>query len=647
VPANVSKWADLIVSNPWRHESYVELGKEYLNSSSYAGQSTSSGKLIDFLKTHVGASDIPNISPPNAGFSAVDTPLTKDNAFLLLDWIRNLKYKGKHLPDRFLECIKDGSWLKVTVNGYRPPSKTFFINSPLGEILQSGSNLVDIPLIDMSFYGDRINEYEEELKTIGVMFSCDEACSFIGRELMSRASSFTLSKNHVLLMLNFIQYLRESMFPVDKFVKSIRDEPWLKTSWGLRSPVGSVLNDSGWQVASQFSNIPFIDKEIYGKEIYDYKEELKLLGVIVGLSGNYKTVIEHLKSLSNLAPLTAEAVLLIMHCIRFLNSPSKLLSSLKGTSCLKTNMGFKIPSECFLYDQVWGCILDVFNDLPVIDHKFYGMKIFDYKDELRKIGVVVDFGDAIKKFASLFEQKASQTSFNQENVMSFLSCCKLLKGTAYEFPSDFSTVIIPNQKWLYSKVGRYKCPKKCILYGPEWKSISSITCLPFIDDSDKVYGTAIHEYKAELKSFGVVTEMKEGVRFVRKCLNFPSNPSTISPESVFSLLECIRLLIQDTKLTIEDDFRKRLSKNWLKTHAGYRPPEKCLLFDSKWCSFFNPTDGPFIDQNFYGPKISSFEKELKAIGVSVDLKNGCALLASHLDSLSNTDNIVKIYRYFL
>jgi sacsin len=116
---------------------------------------------------------------------------------------------------------------------------------------------------------------------------------------------------------------------------------------------------------------------------------------------------------------------------------------------------------------------------------------------------------------------------------------------------------------------------------------------------------------------------------------------------VFSLLECIRLLIQDTKHTIEDDFRKRLSKNWLKTHAGYRPPEKCLLFDSKWCSFFNPTDGPFIDQNFYGPKISSFEKELKAIGVSVDLKNGCALLASHLDSLSNTDNIVKIYRYFL
>jgi len=646
VPANESKWADLIVSNPWSNENYVELGKEYLNSSSYAGQFTGSGKLINFLTTHVGASDIPLISPPNAGFSAVDTPLTKNNAFLLLDWIRNLKHRGVHLPERFLKCIKDGSWLKVSVNGYSPPSKSFLIRSPLGKILQSGSVLVDIPLIDESFYGDRINKYEEELKTIGVMSSCEEACKFIGRELMSRASSFTLSKNHVLLMLKFIQYLRGSLLPLDKFVNSIRDEPWLKTSEGLRSPVGSVLNDSGWKVASQISNIPFIDQAYFGEEIYSYKEELKLLGVVVGLNRNYQIVIKHLKSPSDLASLTAEAVLLIMQCIKFLDDPSKILSSLKGTRCLKTNMGFKIPSECFLYDQTWGCILDVFNSLPVIDHKFYGDNIFSYKNELKKIGVVVDFGDAINRFASLFKQKASQASFNQENVMSFLSCCRLLKGTVYRFPSDFST-IIHNQKWLYTKVGCYACPYKCILYGPEWKSISSITCLPFIDDSDKFYGTAIHEYKEELKNLGVVTELKHGVRFVPKCLNFPSDPSTITPESVFSLLECIRSLYEEHKLSIDDEFRKRLSRNWLKTHAGYRPPEMCLLFNSKWSSFFNPTDGPFIDANFYGPKMASFQKEFNAIGVTTDLEKGCSLLAGHLEILSDSETIVKIYRYVI
>ncbi|CAK8560112.1 unnamed protein product [Lathyrus sativus] len=644
VPANVSKWADLIVSNPWRNENYVELGKEYLNSSSYAGQYTDSAKLINFLRTHVGASDIPHISPPNAGFSAVNTPLTKENAYLLLEWIQNMKYKGVSLPERFLNCIKDGSWLKVTVNGYRPPSKSFLIRSPLGKILQKGSVLVDIPLIDESFYGDRINTYEEELKTIGVMSSCEEACKFIGRELMSRASSSTLSKNHVLLMLNFIRYLRNSLLPLDKFVKSIKDGPWLKTSQGVRSPVGSVLKDSEWEVASQISDIPFIDQTYYGYEICSYKEELKLLGVIVGLSGNHEIIIEHLKSPANLAYLSAEAVLLTMHCMRLLNDQSILTTSLKGTRCLKTNMGFQIPTECYLYDKVWGSILEIFSGLPVIDNKFYGEKILSYKAELKKIGVVADFEDAVEKVASLFKLNASKNSFSKENVLSFLSCCKRLKGTGHKFPSDFST-IFHNQKWLYTKIGCYMCPGECILYGPEWKSISLITCLPFIDDSDKLYGTGIHEYKEELKNIGVVTEFKRGVRFVPKCLKFPSNSSTITPESVFSLLECIRSLLSEHKLSIDDEFKKRLSRNWLKTHAGYRPPEMCLLFDSKWSSFFSPTDGPFIDENFYGPKIASFQKELNAVGVIIDLEKGCALLASHLDSLSNTDNIVKIYRF--
>jgi len=74
----VSNWANLLVSNPWRNENFVELGTAYLDASSYAGQYTDSGKLIDFLKSHVKAFDIPYIFPPNVGFSAAETPLTKD-----------------------------------------------------------------------------------------------------------------------------------------------------------------------------------------------------------------------------------------------------------------------------------------------------------------------------------------------------------------------------------------------------------------------------------------------------------------------------------------------------------------------------------------------------------------------------------------
>ncbi|XP_058743433.1 uncharacterized protein LOC131616186 [Vicia villosa] len=639
LPANVSKWANLMVSNPWRNENYVELGKGYLNASSYAGQSTDSGGLIEFLKTHVKASDIPNLSPPNAGFSAADTPLTKDNAFLLLDWIRDLKHKGVPLPERFLECIKEGNWLKVSGSRYISPSKSFLIGSELGKLLQNKSVLITIPLIDESFYGERIYEYKAELETIGVMFNCEEACGFIGKELMSLAASNSLSRNDIFVMLKFIKYHRESLLPLDKYLDSIRKESWLKTSCGLRSPVGSVLNDSAWQVALQISNIPLINDAYYGEEIYNYKEELKLLGVKVEISGNYQAVVEHLKSPSNLTSLTAEAIHLMLECIRHLNAPApiKLLILLQGTSCLKTNLGFKTPGECFLYDRAWGCILEVFDDLPVIDHTFYGEKIFSYKHELRQIGVVVDFVYAIEKFALIFEEKASDTSISKQQVMSFLTCCRRLEGTKYSFSSDLS-IVIQKTKWLQTSVGDFRCPKKCILYGPEWESISSIACLPFID-------IGIQEYKAELKRIGVITELKDGFGFVAECLNFPSDPSSISPESVFSLLECIQLLMQDSKFTIEGDFRKRLSGNWLKTLVGYRPPEKCLLFDSKWSSFLNLTDGPFIDENFYGPSIASFQKELNAIGVINEVEKGCSLLASHIESLCDHDTIVKIYKY--
>jgi len=631
LPANVRKWAQLTNSDPWIDEYYVELGKVYLKASSYAGQCTDSEMFIAFLKSHVKASDIPFIHPPNEGLSAADTTLTKENAFLLLDWIQNMDYD---LPERFSESIKKGSWLKVTRNRYMPPSNSFLIRSSLANFLQSGSDLVDIPLIDESFYGERINAYKEELKRVGVRFECEEACYFIAKELMSRAASFSLTRNHVFWMLNFIQYLQKSRLfrCLDIFVEIIKEGSWLKTSHGFRSTVGSVLSDSGWQVASQISDIPFIDHAYFGEEIYNYKEELKLLRVIVDLSGNYQIVTQHLKLPSNLASLTAEAVLLIMDCIKYSNVPIEVLNSIKGTRCFKTNMGFKAPCECFLYNQVWGCILEVFNGIPIIDHKFYGEKIFSYKDELKKIGVLVDFKDAANIFASLFKLKASETSINPTHVISFLSCYRQLKGTRYSFPSGFPT-IVRNMSWLHSSVGDLRRPRECILYGPEWESISSITCLPFIDDS-----TRIHKYKEELMHIGVVTELKDGVMFVPECLKFPS-------ESVSSLMECIRLLMQDNKLIMEDDFRKRLSKKWLKTHAGYRPPEKCMLFNSKWSSFLNPTDGPFIDENFYGPEIASFQKELNAIGVISEVEKGCSLLTSHLESLSDHDTIVKIYKY--
>jgi sacsin len=51
--------------------------------------------------------DIPELFLPNANLPAVSHALTKENAFLLLQWIRYLK-KQRKLPDAFIYSISEG-----------------------------------------------------------------------------------------------------------------------------------------------------------------------------------------------------------------------------------------------------------------------------------------------------------------------------------------------------------------------------------------------------------------------------------------------------------------------------------------------------------------------------------------------------------
>ncbi|KAE8123813.1 hypothetical protein FH972_018737 [Carpinus fangiana] len=625
VPAKGSKWVGLVGSNPWRGEGYVELGEDYLHPGRFAGEFTSGEQLLNFLKTYVAASDIPYISPPNSVIPAVSSPLTNENAFLLLDWIRNFKQRHICIPERFLKCIKEGSWLKVTANGcsgYRAPYQSFMFSSSLGNILQNGSVLVDIPLIDQSFYGDRINEYKEELKMVGVMFQYGEACEFIGKHLMSLTASSTLTRGLVLSVLNFIKFLRENSLPLDKFINSIKERKWLRTSRGDRSPVGSVLFDVEWKIASQISDIPFIDIHYYGEEILAFKEEMKSLGVLIGYCKSYNLVVDNLRPSSRLTFLTAEAVHLILESISHSRSSNKLIEALQGVKCFKTNMGYNSPGECFLFDSQWGCILQ------------------------KKTGVMVDFEDAVKVFTYRFRQHASSMTkeTTKETVMSLLSCYRKLKDTPFKFPSDLWKCI-REEEWLRTRLGVYRSPRSCILFGPDWQSISPITVLHFIDDSDNYYGKDIHEYMEELKVMGVV-DIKDGVKMVAAGLYFPQDHSCITPDNVLKLLECIRILLQDRDYSFPDKFWEEISQKWLKTHVGYRPPKECLLFNSRWGSYLKHTDGPFLDEGFYGSSITPYKEELRAIGVTVDVENGCRLISSHLDfHLDQFSIIVRIYNY--
>ncbi|KAH7854098.1 hypothetical protein Vadar_010117 [Vaccinium darrowii] len=652
VPANGSKWVSLIGSNPWREQRFVELGEDYLHSGTFAGVYTPEKQLLSFLKNHLGASDVPDISPPDVVIPTMSAPLTRENTFLLLNWIHNLKWKSVSMPTNFLRCIKEGSWLKISLSGspgHRPPSQSFLPNSSWAQLLQNESVLVDIPIINRSFYGPQLDQYKEELREVGVMFECGEACEFIGEHLMSLAASSNLTRGNVVSILKFIKFLRENYLSPESLINSIRERRWLRTTLGdYRSPLGSVLYDDGWREASQISDIPFIDRDYYGDEILCYKTELEMLGVVIGFgqkTQNYQLVADHLKSPAHIyCPTTDKFGFFVLNCLLHLGSSDKLVRAFKDKKFLKTNKGYMSPVEAYLFNPEWGCLLQVFNSFPLIDHNFYGNSILLYKDELKQLGVKVDFEEATKAFARTFKQQAELSSITKDNVLAFLACRRKLKGTNFKLPKDLKSCI-HDCKWLRTRLGDYRVPRECILFSPDWASISRISLLPFVDDSDNYYGKEIHDYEKELKSMGVVLAFKDGYGFVVDRLHLPSDPSSIKPANVFALLECIRNFKQQKLEPLPESFLKKVSKNWLKTHAGYRSPDKCLLFDSKWSSFLQREDGPFIDEEFYGSKIASYAIELNAIGVTVEGGNACTLLASHLDFHANFTTIVRVYSF--
>uniref|UniRef100_A0A453LI29 Uncharacterized protein n=1 Tax=Aegilops tauschii subsp. strangulata TaxID=200361 RepID=A0A453LI29_AEGTS len=339
VPANGSKWVGLMGTNPWRNEKYIELSADYKSAGHFAENYTPADQILDFLKTKMQASDVPFIHPPNASFSTASSPLTVDNAILLLQWIRNLKSKGVQLPASFLACVKEGSWLKTSV-GYKPPAESFMSSSEWGNLLQNGSSCVDIAMIDQQFYQYKMNAYREELKVIEVRFEFGEASAYIGRRLMSMAASNMLTRQHVYELLQLIRFLQQKVLSPSELLNSVKDGRWMKSILGYMSPSCCIIYDSDWAVASCISTQPFLDVGFYGESILDYKQELKFLGVQVGFENSektYKLIIDNFKFSSS--SITSDATALILKCIRYASPCDDFLRKLRDLKWLKTNVG--------------------------------------------------------------------------------------------------------------------------------------------------------------------------------------------------------------------------------------------------------------------------------------------------------------------
>ncbi|KAI3763706.1 hypothetical protein L2E82_13700 [Cichorium intybus] len=301
VPGNGSRWVELIgPNNPWRHHNYVELSQVY-NNITCDVVTISSEKLFSFLK----AFDVPNLSPPNAAIPTVSSPLSKRNTFLLLAWVRQLKT----LPERFLSSIKNGSWLKIYINGspgYGPPSESFMLDSSIGHLVQYASGIVHFHVVDEEFYGEEINNYKDELETIGVSFVDTGA-------FCKRLVDLAIAKDNFLSVLKFIRHVgadpRSGLL-----INGMRKEKWVRTTQGHdMTPEDSVLfSEEEWKAVSEISNIPFIDQDYYGDELLSFKDELGLLGVVINFNQNYQLVLDKVKSRKELGRLSSEAMLLVL-----------------------------------------------------------------------------------------------------------------------------------------------------------------------------------------------------------------------------------------------------------------------------------------------------------------------------------------------
>ncbi|KAJ3707082.1 hypothetical protein LUZ61_010787 [Rhynchospora tenuis] len=638
VPANGSKWASLIGLNPWRSENYIELSGEYIKPSSFASNYTPEDALLTFMQTYTGATDVPYIQPPNACFPTVSSPLTKENALLLLDWIRNLRSDGVTLPSKFLDCVKSGNWLK-TSSGYKPPEGSFLSSEAWGSLLQVASDVVDIRMIDQNFYSYMLSDYKKELKFIGVKFEFGEASEFVGKHLMSRVVNGTLTQSNVLSLLGLIRFLREKLLSPSQLIEAVKKDRWLKTSLGNRSPSEAFLFSSEWTAASCIANLPFIDEKYYGESIFGYKLELELLGVHVKIrdaSNHLSLFVKELKSPPNLS--TPEAFLLLLKCFHQVGLTQNYIEKIKELKVIKTNLGFRLPTESVLPVPEWDCLFTVLDGIAVLDVQFYGDKVIRlYSEELRKLGVAVQSEQVSKVVSNAFKKLVSSSFIMKDNVLYLLECYRQLRGKESMHPVDLFSCM-KKEKWLKTKMG-LRAPVDSVLFNSDWDSISSIATVPFIE-----YSSDVETYRDELEALGVAITLEQGAGFVLKGINLPVDPTTMSPYSSLLLLKCIKYWNKKNP-DLPKEFKNSIRKKWLKTVLGYRCPDESLFYDSNYSSFIQRGDGPFLIEDFYGSEIAEYKDQLQEIGVKFDIHSGCSFLARHLFCHSERSTIVRIYKF--
>ncbi|KAJ4849705.1 hypothetical protein Tsubulata_018983, partial [Turnera subulata] len=455
------------------------------------------GEVMEFLGVTFGLENVVKLILDRTRISAL-SGLDRKLASSLLMFVGYLKACNK-LDEEWLGAIRKGRWLK-TSQGYSAPTESVLLQ--VGAEVESILTITNIPVIDEEYYGGKFTSFSPELELLGVVTDMEQMYKLVSQSMLFPLRATSMNKSSGLLILKCIRYAGSAA------CEKVKDQPWLKTLSGAKSPMESILADCRWICLLEGLDAPIIDEAFYGDDIRSYVDELKAIGVAVELNSVIKIVGSQLRLLASSSCSMPDNVMKLLDVIRHFkrNLPpylSEIRECLSKEECLKTRHGYKTPSESILFSLKWGTISFVV-DLPLIDDSFYGISIYGYTDELEAIGVATDFIQGAGFVARGLNHPLETRLVTREATVSLLECVKIMMSDC----NDQSLVgnfleNLRRSQWLKTSDG-YKAPAESILFDVAWDGILSRTDGPIIDNS--FYDPDISAYKMELRILGVKVE---------------------------------------------------------------------------------------------------------------------------------------------
>ncbi|XP_058188028.1 uncharacterized protein LOC131304709 [Rhododendron vialii] len=487
----------------------IEIGKEFkvlsaIDEGYYNHRIKSFKEVLMFVGVQIGSENIYQLIV-NHLKPLLSSAMSGHLGISLLSFIRYSNDNNK-LDVEFLKTLQHGKWVKSD-QGFVNPLGTIYLTSDVGEAIIL---ITDLRVVDKTYYGNELQDFVNELKLLGVVVHVDDVYKLIPQHFRFPEDLSMLNADAVFLLLKCIQQLGpEALSLKEKIVC----QSWMKTSFGFKCPTETLLPHRSWGQLVEVLPLPVIDEAYYGSRVRLHKAELEAIGVAVNLDQVCNMLITKVKFLLSLSGLTSDIVISLLNCMKCMSKTkapqlTRLMSCLSGEKWLKTCDGYRSAPDAILFDSDWGTVAP-FVDLPKIDDAFYGNSIFSFKNELKMLGVVVDFNEGARLVARGLELPEEPVSVTAECTFSLLSCARSLRQSSKS--SDLSLHEnflnkLKGSKWLKTHVG-YRTPEDSLIFDPEWNSSLEERDGPFIDQG--FYGNLTSLHKDELIAIGVKADTED------------------------------------------------------------------------------------------------------------------------------------------